>query len=181
MSPFLAHEAFEDIVQEEFEKLAVSQPWAALRAQRGAAQRLRHGGADVRDALTRKAENAAYMKDTGNLGGVIYPKGDSRRSLHNQGKVEAYGKGIEEALNKTSSVMAKIAESFERSGRRPISVDRLLERESEGAADAPASVMDKIANKKHLLSAAIGAGGFELARRANEDRKLGRAIRKQQQ
>lgn len=77
-----------------------------------------------------------------------------------------------------SDELEKIAESFERSGRRPISVDRLLEKEVEEPVQG---IQEKIASKKHLLSAAAGAVGFEALRRANEDRKLGRAIRKQQQ
>lgn len=73
----------------------------------------------------------------------------------------------------------KIAESFERSGRRPITVDRLLEREVEDSMTP--SVKLAAPDRKHIMSALAGAAGFEVARRANEDRKLGRMVRKQQQ
>ena len=84
----------------------------------------------------------------------------------------------------------KIAESFERSGRRPISVDRLLERESEDWEEKtsamppkmPPPMPPKTASAKRDLTAAIaGAAAFELARRANQDRKMGRMVRRQQQ
>lgn len=69
--------------------------------------------------------------------------------------------------------MEKTAAGMCRSGKPPIKVHNLMKK---------ASVMDKIAavGKKDLATAAAGALAYETLRRANEDRKLGRQIRKQQ-
>lgn len=86
-------------------------------------------------------------------------------------------------------------QGFTRSGRRPIGVDRLLEREAESEA-TPTNVfsdakvdpetfkkdVEKLsAVSKHLISAGIGATGALALQKANQDRKMGRAVRLQQQ
>lgn len=63
-----------------------------------------------------------------------------------------------------------------RIGRRPISVERLLERETP----APSSVLEKIAGTGSKLFGAgtlAGAAGYHYGRKANEDRKLGKMVR----
>jgi hypothetical protein len=90
-----------------------------------------------------------------------------------------------------SDELQKIAGHI-RSGRRPISALRLLKKESEigkravmtkvgflgmgGHAHPPSS-----SGKKFLAGVAVGVGGFHAARKANEDRKIGRQVRLQQQ
>lgn len=99
---------------------------------------------------------------------------------------------------------AKIAEGyFLRSGRRPITVERLIEKdqgtpseafeateetvdvsESEKTSAANPGVMKGITevlgkHKRDLGLAAASAGTYHVARKANEDRKLGRQIRLQ--
>lgn len=80
---------------------------------------------------------------------------------------------------------------FIRSGRRPISVDRLLEREAEnpasldaviGQTDESSEGEEKTANAVGKTLATMGAGalGYHMVRQANEDRKLGKQIRVQQ-
>jgi hypothetical protein len=86
-----------------------------------------------------------------------------------------------------------------RIGRKPIGVERLLEREAEveGLPDfmeetavSAAKSLLKMAGKaeigvrvSHKALGLVGAGGAGalVARRANEDRKLGRLVRKQQE
>jgi len=88
-----------------------------------------------------------------------------------------------------------------RIGRKPIGIEKLLENEAEvtglpenfaatpemaelaGQAAKALVKMSASINIKgsHAALLATGAGGMLLARKANEDRKLGRAIRKQQQ
>jgi hypothetical protein len=90
--------------------------------------------------------------------------------------------------------LSKIAgemQGFTRIGRKPISIDRLLEREVESELKpsevAPAGIGEPVSEKtsapnaKALGVAALGGAGlYHVARRANEDRKLGRMMRKQQ-
>lgn len=71
-----------------------------------------------------------------------------------------------------------------RAGRRPFHVDTLLEREAE--SDAKPSDVVKISApmtpaKKTLALLGAGAVGGHVIRQANEDRKIGRMVRKQQQ
>ncbi len=72
-------------------------------------------------------------------------------------------------------------QGFTRIGRRPISVDRLLERES--ASDvSPSDVVgttkeSSAANNVALLG--LGALGFHVLHKANQDRILGKQVRLQ--
>jgi len=90
--------------------------------------------------------------------------------------------------------LAKIA--FTRSGRKPIGVERLMEREAEETntpSNAFASVkvdpevfqadIEKVSGMvgKHLLGVGAGAAGALLLQKANRDRQMGRAMRLQQQ
>jgi len=82
-------------------------------------------------------------------------------------------------------------QGFTRSGRKPISVDRILEREEEtvspsevlGLTESAPPVKEKLSMKpetaKTLGLIAAGAGGAHVLRKANDDRKLGRAMRVQ--
>ena len=76
-----------------------------------------------------------------------------------------------------------------RIGRRPIGIERLLEREEESET-TPSEVAPAGSEKtsevltpgrKAVALMAAGAGGYLVARKANEDRKLGKAVRLQQQ
>ena len=84
-----------------------------------------------------------------------------------------------------------------RSGRRPIGVDRLLERESE-SDDMPSEVFgtEKVSSPaqavraagaaahsgvgKYVLPMVAGAGVYHVGRQANEDRRVGKMMRMQQ-
>jgi hypothetical protein len=87
-------------------------------------------------------------------------------------------------LNSFSDEFAKIAGSLQgyvRSGRRPISASKLLEKEKK----VKKAVITKLSGAKLTalklgITAAGGASVFELARRANEDRKLGKLVRQSQ-
>jgi hypothetical protein len=88
-----------------------------------------------------------------------------------------------------------------RIGRKPIGIEKLLENESEvtglpedfTAAPEVVEVAQQAAKALVKMSASVsikgghaallaaGAGGALFARKANEDRKMGRAMRKQQQ
>lgn len=88
--------------------------------------------------------------------------------------------------------LKKIA--YTRMGRRPIGVDRLLERESESdekpsnafaelnvtAEDFKADVEKVSSMKRHLVAAGIGGVTTLALQKANKDRQLGRAMRLQQ-
>lgn len=75
-------------------------------------------------------------------------------------------------------------QGFTRSGRKPIGVEKLLERENESEVK-PSDVVKTSTAKADALKAggllALGAGGYHVGRKANEDRKLGRQIRLQQE
>lgn len=83
--------------------------------------------------------------------------------------------------------LAKIAgelQGFTRSGRRPISVPRLLEQEG-ASEDTPSEVFKTSAaavspTLKTVGTLAAGAGLYHVARKMNQDRQLGRAMRLQQ-
>jgi hypothetical protein len=87
------------------------------------------------------------------------------------------------SISSFSDEFCKIAEGLARIGRRPISVDRLLEREA--AEDLPMA-SDVSAEKtagptaKTVATLAAGAGIYHVGRKANEDRKLGKMVRQQQ-
>jgi len=89
-----------------------------------------------------------------------------------------------------SDEFQKIAEGFVRSGRRPIGADRLLEKETEEQI-SPSQAFDpspkgevKLSmspgSAKTLATMGAGAGVYHVANKANEDRKLGKAVRLQQ-
>jgi hypothetical protein len=97
-------------------------------------------------------------------------------------------------MNSFSDEFAKIAgemQGFTRIGRKPISIERMLENESEvtGLPDEitqqaivkAAGAMVKMAKHKALALVGAGAVGALSLRRMNEDRRLGRMMRKQQQ
>lgn len=71
-----------------------------------------------------------------------------------------------------------------RIGKRPISASRLLEKETE-ASESVDEVLKLSAPKNPALGtfgagALLGAGGLHVLRQANDDRKLGRQLRIQQ-
>lgn len=92
---------------------------------------------------------------------------------------------FEDELEKISGEL----QGFTRSGRRPIGVDRLLEREAESEMTpsdlAPAGVEKISADgggaKKLLAAGLVGAGIYHVGRTAEQDRRMGRAMRLQQQ
>lgn len=91
-------------------------------------------------------------------------------------------------------------QGFTRAGRKPIGVERLLEREVESET-TPTDVVEKalgtektsaaeeVASRLKLSPGAVkgsalvagGALGYHVLRKANEDRKLGRQLRLQNQ
>ena len=101
--------------------------------------------------------------------------------------------GFEDELEKIKS--AGEMQGHTRSGRRPIGVDRLLERESE-SSDTPSTVFGKHVDSETFQKdiekvsragvgtamALLGTGAVlqHLARKANQDRKMGRMMRLQQ-
>jgi hypothetical protein len=94
--------------------------------------------------------------------------------------------GFQDELEKIAGEL----QGFTRSGRRPIGVDRLLENESV-SNKTPSEVFKADVEKlsaagtgkamKTLGLMGAGAGTYHVARKANEDRKLGRQVRLQQQ
>jgi len=86
-------------------------------------------------------------------------------------------------------------QGFTRSGRKPIGVDRLLEREAESTdtptnvfadVNVPAEVFKKDIEKlswvgRGLAAAGLGAVATLALQRANRDRKMGKAMRMQQE
>ena len=103
---------------------------------------------------------------------------------------EQLKKGFEDELEKISGEL----QGFTRIGRKPIGVDRLLEREAESevtptdVAMGPTPPNEKVKlsddMKKRLgsVAATMGAGalGYHVIRKANQDRQLGRQVRMQQ-
>lgn len=84
-------------------------------------------------------------------------------------------------------------QGFTRSGRKPISVEKMLENESEYPSPSEAFGEEKEASAPPAAAAAgvpakykalallgTGAGGYALASRAERDRRLGRQMRLQQ-
>lgn len=75
-------------------------------------------------------------------------------------------------------------QGFTRIGRRPISVDRLLEREVRDDSGLDDVVKESAVSPEAVKAfgmMALGAGAYHGLRRANEDRKIGRQMRQQQQ
>jgi hypothetical protein len=72
-------------------------------------------------------------------------------------------------------------QGYTRIGRKPISIDKMLENE-EGVTSPTEELLKAaaISGKAMALLAAGGAGALTV-RQANEDRKIGRMVRKQQQ
>lgn len=115
-------------------------------------------------------------RTTGNI------KGDFHRTMKEY--TERHGK------TKKSEALYKAAEHFLRSGRRPISADRLLEKETEEQV-TPSQVFEPapkeeekvsmdLGKAKTLATMGSGAALYHVVNKANEDRKLGRAVRLQQ-
>jgi hypothetical protein len=89
--------------------------------------------------------------------------------------------------------LSKIAgelQGYTRSGRRPISVERMLEREGEEGStpssvfgektsSVPKELLEKIPLKT-LGAMTAGAGAYHVGTKANQDRRMGRAMRLQQ-
>lgn len=86
--------------------------------------------------------------------------------------------------------LSKIA--YTRIGRKPISIDRLLEREDESeerpSSVAPAGIGEPVVDVEKTsapspktlgVAALTGAGLYHVARQANEDRKVGKMMRRQ--
>lgn len=91
------------------------------------------------------------------------------------------------ALRDELSKIAGEMQGFTRIGRKPIGVERLLEKETESeikpsdVAPAGAEKTSAISPAKKAIGFGIaGAGGYHLLRQANEDRKVGKMMRKQQ-
>jgi hypothetical protein len=78
-----------------------------------------------------------------------------------------------------SAEVEKLA-GFLRAGRRPISATKLLKKEGEMVKRSKKAVFEKVSAKAFLAGVAAGAGGLHLARKANEDRKMGKQLRIQQ-
>lgn len=101
---------------------------------------------------------------------------------------DAIRAGFSDELEKIAGEM----QGFTRLGRKPIGIERMLEREVESeetpstlftAGTEKLSSLRKLADLgKYKLPAAMiaGAGGYHVAQKANEDRKLGRQVRLQQ-
>jgi hypothetical protein len=97
--------------------------------------------------------------------------------------------GFNSELEKISGEM----HGFTRIGRKPIGVERMLERETEGeppsalfsSGEAKEAAVAKAAAEmaKYKVPATLlaGAGSYHILRKANEDRKLGRQVRLQNQ
>lgn len=92
-----------------------------------------------------------------------------------------------------TELLRKVAGEL-RSGRRPISVEKLLENEAEEAPQLPDFAQESMARAANAMvkmsmkidprlaaAAGVGAVGALGARQVNEDRKMGRMLRKQQQ
>ncbi len=92
---------------------------------------------------------------------------------------------MKEAFDDELSKIAGEMQGFTRIGRKPIGVDRLLEKETESEVTpsevAPAGTTVKTSGTKSML-ATMGAGAatYHVARKANEDRKVGKMMRQQQ-
>jgi hypothetical protein len=87
-------------------------------------------------------------------------------------------------------------QGFTRIGRKPIGVERMIEREVEsettptdvvekaiagpGTEKTSGMAMPSATAMKTLGLVGLGAGGYHLLRKANEDRRLGRQVRVQQ-
>lgn len=85
-------------------------------------------------------------------------------------------------LNALGNELAKIAGSLQghvRSGRRPISVGKLL---AKGGNEKVSDIVKTSAGKATLVGTGLvgGMGLYHFGRKANEDRKLGRQMRIQQ-
>jgi hypothetical protein len=105
---------------------------------------------------------------------------------------ESLKKSFEDELGKIKA--AGELQGFTRSGRRPIGVDRLLEREEESTdtpsnvfadVNVPAEVFKKDIEKlsslgRTMATAGLGAAAMLALQRANKDRKMGRQMRLQQ-
>lgn len=103
---------------------------------------------------------------------------------------EKIGQSFTDELNKIST--QKVAGELQghvRSGRRPLHVDTLLEQEEASearpsdVAKTPAEKVSSALPSKGQAAALVGTGlvGGHVLRQANEDRKVGKMIRKQQQ
>lgn len=72
-----------------------------------------------------------------------------------------------------------------RIGRRPISAGRLLKKEGDmvkrSITDKLASVHTPGKSRTFLTGLAAGAAGLHIAKKMNDDRRLGRQVRLQQQ
>lgn len=90
-------------------------------------------------------------------------------------------KAFRDELTKISGEL----QGFTRSGRKPIGIERMLERETEDAPTpsevAPAGTTEKTSGAgKNVALLAGGALGYHAVRQANEDRRMGKMMRKQQ-
>lgn len=102
---------------------------------------------------------------------------------------DAMRAGFEDELQKIAGEL----QGYTRIGRKPIGVERLLEREVESTTTptdvvsqsiggtVKLSAADRAAMGKALALMGAGAGTYHVARVANNDRKLGRQMRIQSQ
>lgn len=85
---------------------------------------------------------------------------------------------VKSALEDELSKIAGSLQGHVRSGRKPIGVEKLIDKENKLEKDA---IITKLSGwRKGALTAAGGVALYETARRANEDRKLGKIVRLQQ-
>lgn len=98
-------------------------------------------------------------------------------------------KAMRAAFDDELSKIAGELQGHTRIGRKPIGIERLLERESESEVMpsdvAPSGSVEKTSTIKpgtKAIGAMVGGAGiYHLGRQANEDRKMGKMMRKQQQ
>jgi hypothetical protein len=69
---------------------------------------------------------------------------------------------------------------FVRAGRRPLQAGTLLKKEGEMVKRSKKAIFEKTGARAFLAGIAAGAGGMHYIRKANEDRKMGKAVRLQQ-
>lgn len=127
------------------------------------------------------------------LGGAVLGGAAGRALGGSIGKTVGNIKSVftdKKGKTKKSEALYKAAEHFLRSGRRPISADRLLEKETEEQV-TPSQVFEPapkeeekvsmdLGKAKTLATMGSGAALYHVVNKANEDRKLGRAVRLQQ-
>lgn len=96
-------------------------------------------------------------------------------------KYDAMKAAMYSELQKISGEM----QGFTRMGRKPISVEKMLENEEDSPTPSEAFAIEKTSGEgmgaaKAVGALGLGAGLYHLATKANEDRKRGLSFRLQQ-